>query len=145
MGHYTSIYGYIESHKKYIDRNQAAIANFQFDEVFPFANGFGQFNGSTRGSFLISSYATIVKNDDEETWLEWILRFEELLGEMDGYLAKARFESDMLGIVYVRDYFVFGDSKKISEIWIREPSSQPAVAGAIDFMDDEEASSEETS
>ena len=84
MGHYTTIYGYVDSYLKFVDHNQAVLKSFTYDEVYPFANGFGQFVGM--GDSLIASYATIVKDDDEETWMDWIGRFEELEAQLDGHI-----------------------------------------------------------
>lgn len=145
MGHYTKIYGYIESHRKHTEHNQSILDAFEFDEVYPFANGFGRFIGSTRGKWLVASYATIVRHDDEETWLDWILRFEELLMLMDGYFAEVRFQSDRQGSAYIRRYSGFGDETEVSAIWIREPPSEPAVAGAINFSEDLDVPVEESS
>ena len=137
MAHYTTIFGYVESFHQYLDRNQAVLDNFTFDEVYPFANGFGKFVGL--GDTLIAAYATIVKYEDEETWLDWINRFEELNAQLDGHIAQFRFESDN-NPVYVRGYSRLADEAEIWESWVllREPFGRPAQAGVITYTEFED-------
>ena len=80
MGHSTTIFGCIECLAIQAETNQKVLDHFEFDEVYPLPNCFGEFTGA-RG-YATAGFAQILAGDDNESWDDWLARFRVLLADM---------------------------------------------------------------
>lgn len=91
MSTQTIVYGYVEGMTDQNDFNRARLAEFEYDETYPFRNVFSSPREAYRTSIL--SFADSIKATHQD-WCEWVHRFEELIVFLDAISAEVRFSND---------------------------------------------------
>lgn len=99
MGMHSIVYGYIESPPEAVEENSITLKDFPYDPLFPFRNIFCRPQLGFRCSVIpfAGSYSRL-----EDDWIEWITRFEELLGRLHAYDSKVHLQTELSGELRMR-------------------------------------------
>lgn len=132
MGFQNTVFGYIETNYQMDQENEQVLANFNFDEKYPFTNIFSTPKEQVYLCSMIS-FAGYYKNLEDD-WGEWLSKFEKLLGQLSAISATVIHNVEDRGTLKSIHYYIdkpLPENKMPSEEkwkwikWIEEKGKEP--------------------
>ncbi len=93
MGHESIVYGYIMESDGHHEENKVAIAQFSFDELYPFSNIFWC-DSSARYWHSVIGFTGSCKQIEPD-WNEWMWKFSQLLSTLEASQAVVNLDGYM--------------------------------------------------
>src|SRR5689334_11034439 len=116
MGYMNYVYGFIEGATAEDEFNRVALGRFVYDETWPLPDIFCFPNPGRRVAMI--SFALAFKSVRED-WVEWLPRFESLLGVLHATYARVDWNREVDGDLISVEY-ICQDIRDIGQ-WEQQP------------------------